>query len=133
MCLWSDCSHMKTKVEATNACGNMQLCAGHQSGIKANLHVVWAIWPQSAGWIKDSAAEEEEDGDPPSTATLQNHVCAKGVLAPGVDPGAAEDASFSCYKPGLALALLSLMPATASKRSTAHHAVECGPPMESRE
>jgi hypothetical protein len=100
MRLWSDCSHMKTKAAATSACRNTQLCAGLRSGIKANLHAVWAIWPQLAGWTKDEAAEEEEDGDPSSNATLQNHVCAKGVLAPGIDPGAAEDASFSHYEPG---------------------------------
>jgi hypothetical protein len=100
MRLWSDRSHMKTKVAATNACGNTQLCVGLQSAIKANLHAVWAIWPQSAGWTKDGAAEEEEDGDLPSNATLQNPVRAKGVLAPGVNPGATADASFSCYKPG---------------------------------
>ena len=34
MRLWSDCSHTKTKVAATNACGNTQLCASLQSGIK---------------------------------------------------------------------------------------------------
>jgi hypothetical protein len=49
MRLWSDCSHMKTKAVATSACGNTQLCAGLQTGIKANLHAVWAIWPQLAG------------------------------------------------------------------------------------
>jgi hypothetical protein len=43
MRLWSDCSHTKTKVEATNACGNTQLCAGLRSGIEANLHAVRAI------------------------------------------------------------------------------------------
>jgi hypothetical protein len=43
MRLWSDCSHMKTKAAATNACGNTQLCAGLQSGIKANLHAIRAI------------------------------------------------------------------------------------------
>ena len=40
MRLWSDCSHTKTKVAATNACGNTQLCAGLWSGIEANLHAV---------------------------------------------------------------------------------------------
>ena len=40
MHLWSNCSHMKTKVAVTSACGNTQLCAGLQSGIKANLHAV---------------------------------------------------------------------------------------------
>ena len=49
MRLWSDCSHTKTKVAATNTCENTQLCAGLCSGIKANLHAVRAIWPQSAG------------------------------------------------------------------------------------
>ena len=43
MRLWSDCSHTKSKVEATNACGNTQLCAGLWSGIKANLHTVQAM------------------------------------------------------------------------------------------
>jgi hypothetical protein len=100
MHLWSDCSHMKTKATAISACGNTQLCAGLRSGIKANLHAVWAIWPQVAGWTKDEAAEEEEDGNPSSNAALWNCVHAKGVFAPGIDPGAAEDASFSRYKPG---------------------------------
>jgi hypothetical protein len=29
--------------------------------------------------------------------TMQ-HVCAEGLLAPEVDPGAADNASFSCYE-----------------------------------
>ncbi len=41
-----------------------------------------------------------EDSNPSGDATLQNCICAKGVLAPGIDPGAAEDASFSHYEPG---------------------------------
>jgi hypothetical protein len=49
MRLWLDCSHTKTKVEATNTCGNTQLYAGLWFGIKGNLHAVHAIWPQSAG------------------------------------------------------------------------------------
>ncbi len=100
MRLWSDCSHMKTKAAATSACGNTQLCTGLRYGIKANLHAVWVIWPQSAGWTVDEADEEEEDGNPSGNAALRNCVRAKGVLAPGIDPGAAEDASFSRYKPG---------------------------------
>ena len=99
MRLWSDCSHMKTKEMATNACGNTQLCAGLRSGIEANLHAVWAIWPQLAGWTKDGATEEEDDGDPSNEATLRARVRAEGMLAPGIDPGAAEDASFSRYEP----------------------------------
>jgi hypothetical protein len=80
---------MKTKAAATSACGNIQLCTGLRSGIKANLHAVWAIWPQSAGWTEDKAAEEEEDGNPSGNATLQNCVRVKGMLAPGIDPRAA--------------------------------------------
>ena len=41
--LWSDCSDTKTKVVATTACGNTQLCTGLWSGIKANLHTVRAL------------------------------------------------------------------------------------------
>ncbi len=63
MRLWSDCSHTKTKVEATNGCGNTQLCDGLWSGIKTNLHAVRAIGPQSAGWTADSG-EEDDKGDP---------------------------------------------------------------------
>jgi hypothetical protein len=100
MRLWSDCSHMKTKVAATNACGNTQLCAGLGSGIEANLHAVRAIWPQSAGWTEDGTLEEEDDGDPSSGTNLRRRIQAEGVLAPGTDPGAAEDATFSRYELG---------------------------------
>ncbi len=50
-----------------------------------------------AGWTKNKAAEEEEDGNPSRNGALQNRVRAEGVLAPGIDPGAAED--FSRYMP----------------------------------
>jgi hypothetical protein len=99
MRIWSDCSHMKTKAAATTACGNTQLCASLRSGIEANLHAVWAILPQSAGWTKDGAAKEEEDDSAPGNATLRNCVRADGVLAPRIDPRAAKDASFSRYEP----------------------------------
>ncbi|KAL3815266.1 hypothetical protein ACHAXA_001878 [Cyclostephanos tholiformis] len=99
MHLWSDCSHMQTKSAATTACGNTQLCAGLRSGIEANLHAVQAIWSQSAGWTEDGASEEEDDGDPSSDATLRSCIRAESVLTPGTDPGAAEDATFSRYKP----------------------------------
>jgi hypothetical protein len=91
---------MKTKAAATSACGNTQLCVGLQSGIKASRHAVWAIWPQLAGWTKDEASEEEEDGNLSGDTALRNCVCAKGVLAPGIDPRAAEDAMFSRYELG---------------------------------
>jgi hypothetical protein len=93
MRLWSDCSHTVTKVGATNACGNTQLCAGLRSGIEANLHAVRAIWPQSAGWTADSG-EEEEEGDP-AAADLHRRVRPEGMLGPGINPGAAEDDSNS--------------------------------------
>jgi hypothetical protein len=101
MRLWSDCSHTKTKVVATNACGNTQLCAGLRSGIEANLHAVRAIWPQSAGWTEDSGVEDEEEdeehGDPRVNATLCC-VRADGLLAPNVDPCAAEYDCHSRYE-----------------------------------
>ena len=98
--LWSDCSHTKTKVAATNACGNNQLCAGLRSDIETNLHAVRAIWPQSAGWTEDSGVvEEEEDGDPQENVTLRR-VRIEGLLGPNVDPGAAEDDRRSRYEPG---------------------------------
>jgi hypothetical protein len=99
MHLWSDCSHMKTKAAATNACRKTQLCAGLRSGIEANLHAVRAIWPQSAGWTEDGASEEEDDGDLSSDTTLRSRIRAEGVLAPGIVPGAAEDATFFRYEP----------------------------------
>jgi hypothetical protein len=67
MRLYSDCSHTKTKVAATNACGNTQLCAGLQSGIEANLHAVRAIWLQLDGWTEDLGVEED-DGNPDAVA-----------------------------------------------------------------
>jgi hypothetical protein len=107
MRLWSeDYSHTKTKVAATNACGNTQMCAGLWSGIKANLHAFQAIWPQSAEWTEDSGVveeeeeeEEEEEGDPQVTATLRC-VRAERPLDPNVDPGAAEDDCHSRYEAG---------------------------------
>jgi hypothetical protein len=53
MRLWADCLNTETKVGATTACGNIKLCAGLQAGFEGNLHAVWAIWPQSAGWERD--------------------------------------------------------------------------------
>ena len=101
MRLWSDFSHTKTKVAATNAYGNTQLCAGLWSGIKANLHAVRAIWLQSAGRTEDSGVveEKEEDGDPQVTATSRR-VRAEGLLDPNVDLGVAEDDCHSRYKGG---------------------------------
>ncbi|KAL3826410.1 hypothetical protein ACHAXA_008618 [Cyclostephanos tholiformis] len=101
MRLWSDCCHMKTKAAATTACKNTQLCAGLRSGIEANLHAVHAIWPLSAGWTKDGALGEEDDGNPSNDTTLLRRIHAEGVLDPRTDPNvAAEDATFTRYKPG---------------------------------
>jgi hypothetical protein len=94
-----DCSHTKTKVAATNACGNTQLYAGLQSGIEANLHTVRAIWLQFAGWTKD-LGDEEDNGDPVAADTLRQCICADGMLNLLEDPGAAEDTSNSRYEEG---------------------------------
>ncbi|EJK55331.1 hypothetical protein THAOC_24945, partial [Thalassiosira oceanica] len=40
------------KVQARDACGNVQLCAGLGAGIEGNLHAVTRIFPQSAGWTE---------------------------------------------------------------------------------
>jgi hypothetical protein len=53
MRLWVDCLNTETKVGATTACGNINICAGLRAGIEGNLHAVRAIWPQSAGWEHD--------------------------------------------------------------------------------
>ena len=97
MRLWSDCSHTNTKVEATNACGNTQLCAGLWSGIKANLHAVRAIWPQSAGWSEEL---DDKDGDPLHDKALWRGAHVDGMADPVVDPGVAEDDQHSCYEWG---------------------------------
>jgi hypothetical protein len=94
MRLWSDCHHTKMKAEATNAYKNTQLCAGMWSSVKASLHTIRVIWPQSAGWTKDLGKEEDE-GDPSAADTLRQGFHAKGMLDPLVDPGDAEDDSQS--------------------------------------
>jgi hypothetical protein len=96
--LWLDCSHTKTKVAATTACGNTQLCARLWSGIKANLHTVRAIWPQLAGcWTEDLGVEGDE-GDPDMVASLRRGLRAEGMANPAVDPGAAENVRHSHYE-----------------------------------
>ena len=51
--LWADCLNTETKVGATTACGNVNLCADLRAGTEGNLHAVWAAWLQSAGWERD--------------------------------------------------------------------------------
>jgi hypothetical protein len=53
MRFWGDCLNTETKVGATTACGNVNLCAGLQAGIEGNLHAVHAVCLQSAGWKHD--------------------------------------------------------------------------------
>ena len=43
MRLWADCLNTETKIGATTACGNINLCAGLQAGIEGNLHAVRAV------------------------------------------------------------------------------------------
>ena len=40
------------KVQARDACGNVQLCAGLGAGIEGNLHAVFKAFPQAAGWTE---------------------------------------------------------------------------------
>ena len=99
MQLWSDCSHTKTKVAATNACGNTQVSAGLWSGIEANLNAIRAIWPQSAGWTEDLGVEDD-DGDPDAAALLRRCVRAERMANLAVDLGVVEDDSQSRYEEG---------------------------------
>jgi hypothetical protein len=66
------------------------------------------------------ATEEEDDGNPSNKETLQARVCAEGMLAPGIDPGAAEDSSFSRYEPetGFGSALFDAQMASTRSTST---------------
>ena len=65
----------ENKKLARDACGNVQLCAGLQSGIEGNLHAMRRVWPQSAGWTKDSGLRG---------STVLNHTldAAEGQMAP---------------------------------------------------
>ena len=107
MRLWADCLNTETKVGATTACGNVNLCAGLRAGIEGNLHAVRAIWPQSAGW--------EHDGGE-VTAPLPATEGTSMAVTRATDPGEAEDVSRSQYvrESGFGTALLT--PRMASMR-----------------
>jgi hypothetical protein len=90
MRLWADCLNTKTKVGATTACGNVNLCTGLRAGIEGNLHAVWAIWPQSAGWERDGGEVMA-----PLPATEGTSM----AVTRATDPGKAEDLSRLRYVP----------------------------------
>ena len=90
MRFWADCLNTKTKVGATTACGNVNLCAGLRAGIEGNLHAVCAVWPQSAGW-------ERNDGE--MTAPLPATEGTSMAVIRATDPGKAADVSRSGYVP----------------------------------
>ena len=101
MRLMANCNHTQSKVGATAACGNIQLCAGLQSGIEANLHAVRAIWPQSAGWLHDGGNEGDGAGN---VVTTNGDGGAVNMIAisnrtQNDDAGVDEDVSNSCYTP----------------------------------
>jgi hypothetical protein len=99
----ANCNHMQSKVGATAACGNTQLCAGLQSGIEANLHAVRAIWPQSAGWLHDGSNEGDgagnEDGENTNGDGGAVNMIAISNRTQNDDAGVDEDVSNSCYTP----------------------------------
>jgi len=88
MRLWADCLNTETKVGATTACGNVNLCAGLRAGIEGNLHAVWAIWPRSAGWERDGGEV---------TVLLPVTGGTSMAVTRATDPGDAEDVSHSRY------------------------------------
>ena len=90
MRLWADCLNTETKVGATTACGNVNLCAGLQAGIEGNLHAVRAIWPQSVGWEYDGGEV---------TATLPATEGTSMAATRATDPGEAADVSRLRYVP----------------------------------
>ncbi len=90
MRLWVDCLNTETKVGATTACGNVNLCAGLRAGIEGNLHAVWAVWPPSAGW-------ECNVGE--VTATLPATEGTAIAVIRATDPGEAADVSCLRYVP----------------------------------
>jgi hypothetical protein len=90
MRLWADCLNTETKVGATTACGNVNLCAGLRAGIEGNLHAVRAVWPQSAGWERDGG--EVAAPMPVTEGTSM-------AVTRATDPGEAADVSRSRYVP----------------------------------
>jgi hypothetical protein len=80
----------ETKVGATTACGNVNLCAGLRAVIEGNLHAVRAIWLQSAGC--------ERDGGEVMATLLATEGTSMAVIR-ATDPGEAADVSCSCYVP----------------------------------
>ena len=84
------------KVLAREACGNVQLCAGLEAGIEANLHAVREVWPESAGWQYDAGTQDD-----PVTATFRELCSDAGVLPGGVVVnGPAEDEDYARPDPG---------------------------------
>jgi hypothetical protein len=57
MQLWSHIVHAATKPADTSMCAELQLCCGLKSGIKASLHALWHVFPQSNGWQNNNAEE----------------------------------------------------------------------------
>ena len=90
MRLWVDCLNTETKAGATTACGNVNRCAGLWAGIEGNLHAVRAIWPQSAGWERDSG-----EVTAPMPATEGTSM----AVTRATDSGEAADVSRSHYVP----------------------------------
>jgi len=94
MRLWADCLNTETKVGATTACGNVNLCAGLRAGIEGNLHAVRAVWLQSAGWECNggevTAPMPDTEGtsmavtgetDPGEAADVSRSTCRSSVMA----------------------------------------------------
>ncbi len=117
MHLWSDCFHAKTKVEATSACGNVQLCTGLWSGMKANLHAIQAIILSLPGGQRMVSALWSTMKTR-RTTQLCCTFALKDCWPLRSTPGRLRTLASRAMSVKLALALLCLMPTTASTSST---------------
>ncbi len=120
MRLWSDCSHMKTKVAATNACGNTQLCAGLRSGGSRPTSTPSGPYGRSRqDGPRTAPRRRRTTGTRPVRLTCGAAFGPRVCSPPGLILGQLRMPHSPGTNRGLASALLSLTPATASMRSTA--------------
>jgi hypothetical protein len=120
MRLWSDCSHMKTKVAATNACGNtpssVQAC---DRGSRPTSTPSRPYGRNRQDGLRTAPRRRRTTGTRPVRLTCGAAFGLRVCSPPGLILGQLRMPHSPGTNRGLASALLSLTPATASMRSTA--------------